>query len=95
MPRPGDHIGRRVAPVDANVQQLFNGRILNTPTDKADELFVEIYEFDEGKHRFPVNWRPAIINVAEKPKEKFPTKGDFCLVAKPSTTGAVWLIDWS
>lgn len=95
MPRPGDHVGRPSVAQDANDQQLFNARILNTPATKADDVFVEIQEFDGGQHRFPVIWRPVIFIAAEKPKELLPSKGDFCLVAKPSTTGHVWLIDWS
>lgn len=91
MPRPGDHIQQRKETVDANEQQLFEGRIANTPSGPGDDVFVLIQEFDEEKHRHgPVRWRALEFNG----EHVLPEKGDSCLVAKPSTTGSVWLLAW-
>lgn len=73
-------------------QQLFEAVVHNTAKKASDEVFVTIPEFDEGQHKFgPVIWRPVELGG----KEIFPTEGDLCLVAKPTLTGQVWLIDWS
>lgn len=91
MPRLGDHVQRRSEPQDANEQQLYEGRIANTPSGPGDEVFVTIRDFDEEKHKHgPVVWRALEF----KGEEVLPSKGDFCLVAKPSTTGSVWLLAW-
>lgn len=95
MPRLGDHI-QRVTPVqDANEQQLYEGRVANTPSAPGDEVYVTIRAFDEEKHRHgPVVWHPEVTVVAGKAELVMPEKGDLCLVAKPSTTGSVWLLAW-
>jgi hypothetical protein len=90
--RPRDFISQPPAdPEEALEQQLFEGRIANTPAVAGDEVFVTIPAFDEGKHKFgPVVWDPKEIGGVEL----MPQKDDICLVAKPATTGSVWLLAW-
>lgn len=86
------------APPDSEVQsgqQLFEARVFNTPATKADDVFVEIPDFDGGKHKFQVNWRPAMVLVSGNPVEKLPKENDHCVVSKSSPTSPVWLLEWS
>lgn len=93
MGRLSDHTTRPRDPEEGRQEeQLFEARIDNTPKNAADDVYVTIQSFDEGKHRFgPVIWRPVEV----KGVEVLPEKGAFCLIAKPSIPGHVWLIAWS
>lgn len=91
MMKPSDFIQPPADPEAPQEQQLFEGRVLNTPAVAGDQVFVEIPEFDGGAHKFG----PVVWDVRElKGKELMPTKGDICLLAKPSNTSDVWLLAW-
>lgn len=91
MPRLGDYIGKPSDAEEPAEQQLWEGRVANTPAFNGDEVFVTIPSFDEEAHRFgPVVWSPKEL----KGEELMPSKGDICLIAKPSVQGSVWLLEW-